>query len=659
MKKFTFLILTLLLTIIGFSQTTPGKYTVSNLKSNSNNSDFGPTLFGESKIIFSSSRGIGKKWEGNNQPFLDLYTGTVNEDGSVNKVKKFLSNTDSKYHESSVSFTPNQKAVFFTRNNKYDDNLNIVKVIDSVSVHSDSSKIKKIRKKRRERFKENELAKEKKLKTTYLAIYRAEVINGKWVNIEPLPFNNRNYSVGHPSVNRDGTKLYFTSDMPGSYGKSDIFVVDILSDSTYSKPKNLGRKINTLGSEMFPYIDSKNILYFSSDSRTGGLGNLDIYATKIYDKSISDALHLGVPINSEFDDFAYALNNNINQGYFSSNRKNGKGDDDIYHFSASVPLHIECTQNVSGTVKSTEKEKPISNALVTLLNKNGDQLKTVKADSKGVFNLAVPCDSELKIVASKDDFEDDFEEFKTENNPNTSLDLNLNLKPAIVCKQDVTGIVKNANTAKPISNALVRIVDKDGKDQYSVEADSKGVFNVKLPCENNFRIIASKIKFVSDTRKISTAKNPKSKLKLILNLKPEIDTTEVRIIKNKVVVNVDPIYFELNKNNINKGAAFELDKVVAIMEKYPKLIIEGGSHTDVRGKKSNNLDLSIRRANSTIAYIVSKGIDSKRITAKGYGETQPTNRCIEGVRCNDEEHAKNRRTEFVILNPEVLGYISE
>jgi Tol biopolymer transport system component len=104
-------------------------------------------------------------------------------------------------------------------------------------------------------------------KTAYLLIYRADVdFDGKWTNITSLPFNNRNYSVAHPTVSRDGSKLYFASDMPGAYGGQDIFVVDILANGKYSKPRNMGRKVNTLGSEMFPYIDSKNNLYFSSDS---------------------------------------------------------------------------------------------------------------------------------------------------------------------------------------------------------------------------------------------------------------------------------------------------------------------------------------------------------------------------------------------------------
>lgn len=642
----------LLLSIISYSQTTPGEYTVNNLDSNSRYSDFGPAFFESDKIIFSSARGGGKKWD-NDQPFLNLYEGTIYDDGSVSKIKKLSSNVNSKEHEASVSFSPDKKTVYFTRNNQYDEE--IFQSTDTLTVDTEEKKVKK---RRGERYKD----KQSEVKgTTYIAMYKADIDeNGQWTNIIPLPFNNRNYSVGHPTVNRDGTKLYFTSDMPGTYGGTDIFVTNILEDNNYSKPKNLGRKVNTLGREMFPFIDAKNILYFSSDSRKAGFGGLDIYAIKVYDQSLSDAIHLGEPINSEDDDFGFIINNDTDEGYFSSNKKGGKGDDDIYHFLASPPLSIECTQSVTGTVENTKTSQRIPNALISLINEKGDEIKTVKTTAKGSYNLAVPCDGNFKIIASKDEYKSDEKEFSTENNPDAKLDLGLNLEPKVICNQNVTGVVNSVNTSQPLSNALITILDKDGKELQTLKTSSTGGYSTKLSCESNFKIIASKDEYESSEKLLSTkGATVNGNKNLNFDLKRKVDLTEIKIVKNKVIVNIDPIYFELNKDNITKVAKTELNKVIAIMNKYPALIIEGGSHTDVRGKNSTNLDLSIRRANSTVAYIVDKGIDSKRIKAKGYGETQPTNRCTQGVKCSNEEHAQNRRTEFVILNPDVLGYITE
>lgn len=533
MKNLSIVVFLLISTFV-FSQTTAGDYKVENLNSNSKNSDFGTTFYGKNKIIFSSSRKGGllkAKWKENNQPFLDLYEGVINEDGTVSDVKVFSTNLNTKFHESSVAFTPDQKTVYFTRDNYLEKKLG--KDDDGV---------------------------------TNLAIYKASVSpEGSWTDIEPMPFNNENYSCGHPTINKDGTKLYFTTDMPGSYGDTDIFVVDILSDGTYGIPRNLGRKINTLGKEMFPYIDDEDVLYFSSDSRKDGLGGLDVYASKIYEESVSDALHLGAPVNSEADDFGYILKNNIHEGYFSSNRKNGNGDDDIYHFTASPPLKIECNQMVSGVVNDKKTGTPLANAIVVLFDENDNELDSKTTNENGAFNFEVDCSSAYKVIGAKEKYEKDEESFSTLDNPDATVSLDLNLEP--------------------------------------------------IP--------------------------------------------EVVVIRKKVIVNINPIYFDFDKSNIRADATIELDKVVEIMNKYPELIIEGGSHTDSRGVDAYNTVLSSKRANATVNYIIKHGINANRITAKGYGESQITNNCSNDVVCSKVDHQQNRRTEFVIQNPDVLGFETE
>lgn len=727
----------MLITIFVNAQTTPGEYQIENLKANSSNSDFGPTLWHKDKLIFASSRGSGllkQKWEGNKQPFLDLYIAKINEDGSLSDVKDLSGVVNSKYHESSVSFTPDFKTVYFTRDNELE------KEKDSATT---TEKPKRRVRGQAQRDKKNKVVKVEK--QTNLALYKADVtLDGKWVNIRQLPFNSIHYSVGHPAVDRDGKKLYFTSDMPGSYGGTDIFVVDILGNDMYSKPKNLGRKVNTLGNEMFPFIDSKNILYFASNNRKEGLGGLDIFAVRIFDNdTFSQVLHLGFPINTEYDDFAMIVDNEIDEGYFSSNRKNGKGDDDLYHFTASPPLNIECEQPLTGIVKNLKSGKILKGATIQLVDlKTNYEVSATTSNGKGFYKLNVPCDGEFKIVAGKDAFESAEREFKTENSPGIPLEIGLKLKPIVICKQNFEAIVRNSKTLKPVSNAkvvimdnngkevfktktssngkvkttlfcdvyhtikisknkyedsdeyfvtkesdntlklelklnpiiickqeivgvvkndkntrflkdaLIKLLDANGKVVYKTKTDVNGKFSTYLKCEKNYTALASKEDYEDAKQEFLTTKDAKQELEL--HLKRKIDSTEIKVMKDKVIVNIDPIYFDLNSDKITKTAARELDKVVAIMKKYPKLKIEGGSHTDSRGGDDFNIRLSTKRAESTVAYIIRQGIDPSRITAKGYGETQPVNRCVNGVRCSESEHQQNRRTEFVILNPEVL-----
>ena len=533
MKKIGLFVIAIFSFIVSYSQTTAGEYKVDNLDINTKYQDFGTTFYGKDKVIFSSSRPkpgtiLQSKWKENGQPFLDLYEGTINADGTISNVKLFSKTLNTKFHEASVSFTPDQKTVYFTRDFFVDKKL-----------QKDDTGI------------------------TNLAIMKANVSpDGQWTDIEPLPFNNAAYSCGHPSVNKDGTKLYFISDMPGTIGGTDIFVVDILPNGTYGIPRNLGKKVNTLGKEMFPHIDKEDILYFSSDSRKDGMGGLDVYAVKIYPKAISDALHLGPPVNSEQDDFAYILKNDTHEGYFSSNRPGGKGDDDIYHFTSSPPLKIEC-------------------------------------------------------------------------------------------KQWLNGVTKNKKTGEVLPNAVVVLFDDKDNEVGSTTSDANGVFKLEMVCDKNYKVVAAKEKFEKDSHSFTTEENPDEIVNVTLNLQPMPEVVKVR---KKVIVNINPIYFDFDKANIRPDAKVELDKVVAIMNKYPDLKIEAGSHTDSRGPAEYNQILSERRAKSTVDYIISKGIDASRLTAVGYGETQLTNHCDGTVKCTEEEHQQNRRTEFVILNPDVLGY---
>ena len=158
-------------------------------------------------------------------------------------------------------------------------------------------------------------------------------------------------------------------------------------------------------------------------------------------------------------------------------------------------------------------------------------------------------------------------------------------------------------------------------------------------------LILFQVNFVADEQKLATENKigiTTTKLQLSLS-------DEFKVENGNLLININPIYFDLNKSNIRPDAALELDKVVAIMKKYPNVIIESGSHTDSRGSDLYNEKLSDRRAKSTVKYIVSKGISPNRISGKGYGETKPVNKCVNGVWCNEQTHQLNRRTEFLIV----------
>jgi outer membrane protein OmpA-like peptidoglycan-associated protein len=514
-------------------------YQIKNLSINSYNSDFGVAYYNDETIVFSSTRkdseNVSKRWEGNNQFFLNFYVGDSLVDGDVMRYESLMGEGNSKFHESNAAFNRERTKVYFTRNNFYES--------------------------------KKSLSSDRKMK---LAIYIADVgADGRWYNIVPFPYNSEEYNNGHPTLSLDGKTMYFTSDMSGTLGRTDIFKVDITSTGTFTVPQNLGGNVNTAGREMFPFIAPDGTLYFSSDGHSG-MGKLDIFKTDSDELELASVQNIGQPFNSTRDDFAYVLNDNMIEGYFSSNRPGGKGDDDIYYFTSEKKREV--------VVKKVEIQKPI------------------------------------------------------------------------VCKNTIIGTITDEHDQSLLMGALVEIIDIEGNTVFKSTIGDTGAFLFEAKCDQSYLIKASKPFYLSEEFKVSTTNEFDDEIVVNISLIPEVIKRG-----DKFLVDVNSIYFDYNDYSINKQAAMELDKVIAFMYKYPRVIIEGGSHTDSRGPESYNLTLSTKRAEATVNYIMKSGnFDSSRISARGYGETSPVNECVDGVKCSEEEHSKNRRTEFLIVNPESI-----
>ncbi|GGW38840.1 OmpA family protein [Arenibacter certesii] len=379
---------------------------LKNLSINSTYSEFSPMFYKEDEIVFSSSRDTSffntRRYGWNNQPYLDLYVAKINEESQdVKDAIKFSNKINTKYHEAAVTFSADNATMYFTRNNYG----------------------KKLRR--------------DKNGMNHLKIFVSSKVEGEWTEAKELPFNSDAYSTGHPALSPDGKKLYFVSDMPGSMGETDIFVVDVLGDGLYSEPKNLGPKINTVRKEMFPFV-THNKLYFSSDGRMG-LGGLDVYEAELEEEGgFLEAVNVGVPINSEKDDFSYIVNENTNKGYFASNRKDGKGDDDLYSFER-LTLEETAPNAISGTVVEHISGDVIPSALITLLDENNIKLKEMVAKEDGSF-VFEDLDSNTKYVVkiTKEEFFETELLAQTKKNEVVNTDVTMKrLKELIVLEEGV------------------------------------------------------------------------------------------------------------------------------------------------------------------------------------------------------------------------------
>ena len=493
------------------------RFNVQNLDINSEYSDFGGTL-NNNKLYITSSRNtvglfdIGRwitqriSYGWNNEPYLDVYSFDVSESGSYINEDYLDSNINTKYHEGLASFDANGN-MYLTR----------------------------------ESFYENEYVEDPESNniTSLLGIYK--ITRGD-KNVVGLNINSIEYSVKNPSISADGKTLYFSSDMPGGFGNFDIYKGDIDEKGDINNIENLGQKVNTEGQEMFPFIGNENTLYFSSDSQLG-LGGLDVFFTKEVDGKWASARNVGIPVNSNADDFAFSINETSGEGFISSNRSGGKGSDDIYSIKRLVPI----------------------------------------------------------------------------------------------CDVLLTANVMDAKTKLGIDSATTSVSDKEGNIASSKTSSEKGIAEFMLVCNETGKLIVSKEGYNSKIVDIEISNEEFKSMDIML------DPIEKIIVAQKVELN--SIYFDFDKSNIKSEAAFELDNLVQVMIKYPELTVSIESHTDNKGPSSYNQKLSERRAKTTMQYVVSKGIDSSRLSADGKGESNPIVDCSN---CNKEEDQLNRRSEFII-----------
>ncbi|HMR45753.1 MAG TPA: OmpA family protein [Bacteroidia bacterium] len=221
-----------------------------------------------------------------------------------------------------------------------------------------------------------------------LEIFEATTKDGEWNISGPVNFNNNNYSVGHPSISPSGNTMVFVSDMPWGYGGTDIYRVEWINN-TWSKPVSLGKVINTSGNEMFPFLLTDSILYFSSNGMIG-VGGLDIYRTELTANGWTVPENLGFPINSPRDDFGFICDKDELSGYFSSNRQLGK--DNIFSFKRNPPI-----LTLKGKLIDKTTSKPLKNYNLKLTTSGFDT--TLTADNEGNFSAQLKTNKEYTLRA--------------------------------------------------------------------------------------------------------------------------------------------------------------------------------------------------------------------------------------------------------------------
>ena len=386
-----------------------------------------------------------------------------------------------------------------------------------------------------------------------LQVFAVKKSGKKWKEI-PFQLNNDKFNVADLVIAPDGSKVVFVSDMPGGFGKSDLYEAPVISNGPdgvkIGEPVNMGPQVNTMLRDNFPRFSANGDFYFSSEGHLG-FGGLDIYTI---DRNSSMILNVGKPINSSSDDIAPAVIESA--GTFASNREGKSINDDLYYFRML---------NVDTTAQKPSQDEVI----VEIFDEETGQV--IPGASYAIDNL-----------------DDD----------------NVAIKGDI----DSSGISTYSD------------IPKEAKVQLSAH-----------PCGYKYGAISDYIV------------TPDGKRKLRLGLQKYKVGEDLG-----VLFGVKPIYYEVNSYQLTRQSKEELDRVAIVLKDNPGLRVQLGSHTDSRGSNEINQALSTARAKSVYEYLAKKGVAVKMIAYKGFGESRIINKCKDGVTCTDQEHALNRRTEYII-----------
>jgi outer membrane protein OmpA-like peptidoglycan-associated protein len=526
------------------------RYLVENVaKLNTKWSDFAPMYYRKDQLMFTSDRmevGVSKKdkygW------FNNSYTDVYNTNLKLNKKNKEIiesyslpvlvdkKSINGRFNDGTVCFDTKFTTMYFTKCNygeKFDG------------------------------------------KGAHCRIYESKLSGTEWSTPVALPFSTDSFDCGHPFLSKDGTTLFFSSNMPGSIAKpvtsaenpegsqlsKDLYSVSYSKrGNAWGDPVNLGSTVNSEGDEGFPFQHEDGTLYYASNGKCG-MGGLDVFYTKGQGKDWGDAINMKSPINSGGDDFALIVSKDKETGFFSSNRLNGgKGSDDIYRFT-KTPL---------------------------------------------VFTLS--------------------------------------------------GVARNSKTREVIKNATIAFTNSSDTVKLILKTDGVGSYKIPLRAGTDYDMYASKPLHYDSKIYSQTTKG----LEVSTDLVQDLDLMPIDL----ETFTVKGIYYGLDSADIRPRSAEILDSLLIIMNKYPMLKFELGSHTDCRADSLYNMKLSQRRADSCVGYLISHGVDSNRLVSQGYGENdlfikkcacEGVNEREQGQRCSEAEHQENRRTTVKVID---INYVA-
>lgn len=430
-----------------------------------------------------------------------------------------------------------------------------------------------------------------------IKIFTSEHNGEDWVNELELSINSNDFDIGYPAVSPDNKLLFFTSSQRGGLGGQDIYKAPIRANGDVGRAENLGRAINTFGNEKWPFISKDGTLYFASDGHIG-FGGLDIFKAELVDGKYTNVTNMRRPINTGRDDFGFVLDpNDSSRGFLSSNNLGTGSTDAIFIMTPA-----------NETAEETKKDVP---PVVDAIPVFDDSAQDQNVEPEAVVPVVTQPERDLSMFPAA---------FATKL---TSTFKGAPIEGAsVVIKDANTGEVVASGTSASDGKVSIVIADKYRNDQQEFEIElSKGDdFNSK--------------RMIVHIMEIEDIKNNG------LSLTPIFDNASYNEIGEIVIA--------YKGGQLSEEGKKQLDKLAAFLQQNPNVVIKLNGHTEAKGNKYKNLDISQSIAEAAEKYLMMKGVNDDNVIPRGYGERYLLNKCKRGIYCDESEHLKNRRIEVVV-----------
>lgn len=428
---------------------------------------------------------------------------------------------------------------------------------------------------------------------------------------------NSKFNESTPVFTKYGQTMYFTRNnfLEGKRGKDankntllKLYKATIDKEGEWRNVTELPFNSNNYSVAHPALSVDEKTLYFASDM-TGTLGQSDLFKVKINeDGTYGVPENLGPEINTEGRE-TFPFVSNDNELYFASDGRPGLGGLDVFVAKIEVDQSFYGIQNVGEPINSKQDDFAF---LIDSKNRNGF-FTSNREGGKGYDDI-------YRFVENK----------------------------KLICEQTLMGLVTDLDSGQILPNAKISLFDKNFKPLQVMQTDAQGHYSFPVDCGKTYYVRGEKEEYQTKEASVTTKISSGSKdfpLVLERRIKPIAVGTDLA-----KTLDIPLIYFDLDKSFIRKDAAYELAKVLEVMKQYPEMKIEVRSHTDSRQTTKYNKILSDKRAKSTVDWLVKNGINSVRLIGNGFGESQLVNHCAEGVKCSEEEHQANRRSEFIIVS---------